>query len=251
LALGGRVVSCNGFSLKVVDKQNGVSEMTDERVQTEQDELILKLWDGDESAKGELVLLCAGRVEAGIQREFPALTEVEVEDVVAEAIKRFWKWRESYDPEAATLQTVIYGIAANVASEFRSGRYKWQKIRLRQVEDPVGLFDRTRYADAPDAAESDPKPPELQDALLVEVRAVFESLPALQQDILRAYADAEASEFELDAGDLGKELGIKHQDGVPIPAVTIRVYKLRAKAAIEKKLARAGHDLKAKGYTDD
>ncbi len=54
----------------------------------------------------------------------------------------------------------------------------------------------------------------------------------------------------MDAGDLGKELGIKHKDGVPIPAGTIRVYKLRAKAAIEKKLARAGHDLKAKGYTD-
>lgn len=245
------MVSCNGISLRVMDKQNGVSGMADERVQTEQeDELILKLWDGDESAKGELVILCSGKVEAAIQREFPALTAVEVEDVVAEAIIRFWDWRENYDPEAATLRTVIYGFAYKVASEFRSGRYKWQKIRLRQVDDPVGLFDQSQHADPPETLEPEPEPPEPEDALLSEARAAFESLPPLQQDILRAYADAEASEFDLDAGDLGKELGMKHKDGVPIPANTIRVYKMRAKEAIEKKLARAGHDLKAKGYTD-
>lgn len=251
MALGRLLVSCNGVSLRVVDKQNGVSGMADEPVQTEQqDELILKLWDGDESVKAELLRLFSARVEAAIKREFPALTEVEAEDVVAEAIRRFWEWREKYDPESATLQTVIYGIAVKVASEFRSGRYKWQKIRLRQVKDPVGLFDRTRHADPADTEEPDPEPPEPEEGLLADVRVAFAPLPALQQDILRAYADAEASEFELDAGDLGKELGIKHKDGVPIPAGTIRVYKLRAKAAIEKKLARAGHDLKAKGYTD-
>ena len=225
--------------------------MADDRVQTEhEDDLTLKLWDGDESVKGDLVVVCSGTVEAAIQREFPALTAVEVEDVVAEALRRFWEWRENYDPASASLRTVIYGIAVNVASEFRSGRYRWQKIRFRQVDDPIGLFDLTHHANSPDAPEPESKPPEPKDNLLADVRAAFESLPALQQDILRAYADAEASEFELDAGDLGKELGIKHKDGVPIPAGTIRVYKLRAKEAIEKKLARAGYDLKAMGYTD-
>ncbi len=181
------MVSCNGISLRVVDKQNGVSGMADEPVQTEQqDELILKLWDGDESVKAELLRLFSGKVEAAIRREFPALTEVEAEDVVAEAIRRFWEWRENYDPEAATLQTVIYGIAVNVASEFRSGRYNWQKIRFRQVEDPVGLFDRTRHADPTDTEGPDPKPPEPEDGLLADVRAAFESLPSLQQGILRA-----------------------------------------------------------------
>lgn len=243
------MVSCNGGSLKKVDHQNGVSGMADDRVQTEQqDDLTLKLWDGDESAKGELVSVYAGKVQAAIQREFPALTEADAEDVVAEAIRRFWEWRDNYDPERASLQTVVYGIAIKVASEFRSGRYKWQKIRFRQVDDPVGLFDQRHHINPPD--DPDPEPPEPEDAMAADVRAAFDSLSELQQDILRAYADAEASDFDLDAGDLGKELGIKHKDGVPIPASTIRVNKMRAKEAIEKKLARAGHDLKAKGYTN-
>lgn len=229
----------------------------DPPVQTQQqDDLVIKLWDGDESAKGELVMLCAGKVQAAIQLEFPALKAEEAEDVVAEAIRRFWEWRDNYDPETAKLSTAIYVIAVKVASEFRSGRYKWQKIRLRQVDDPVGLIDRDKQiqpAEIPEHEPPDPEPPdpEPEDALLADVRIAFESLSELQQDILRAYADAEASDFELDAGDLGRELGIKHKDGVPIPASTIRVYKKRAKEAVNKKLARAGHDLKAKGYSND
>jgi RNA polymerase sigma factor (sigma-70 family) len=224
----------------------------DPPVQTQQqDDLVLKLWDGDESAKGELVMLCAGKVQAAIQLEFPALKAEEAEDVVAEAIRRFWEWRENYDPESASIRTVIYGIAFKVASEFRSGRYKWQKIRLRQVDDPVGLIDQDKQTQPAEIPEPEPPEPEPEDALLADARAAFESLPELQQDILRAYADAEASEFELDAGDLGRELGIKHKDGVPIPASTIRVYKKRAKEAVNKKLARAGHDLKDKGYSID
>jgi len=56
-------------------------------------------------------------------------------------------------------------------------------------------------------------------------------------------AYAEAVDYELDAGLLGQRLGEELNNGVPIPAGTIRQYKRRAMAAIETELRKRGHDI--------
>lgn len=212
-----------------------------------QDELVLRMWDGDESVKGELIVAYAGKVEASIRNLFPTLTETEAEDVVAEAIRRFWHWRDKYDPARAKIQTVLYRFARNAASEYRCGRYRWQKIRFQQVDDPIEFINGVEDSETSNSNTQDP--PEPDPRLRKAVKAAFDSLSELQRDILQAYADA--GEYELDAAVLGRELGFKHKDGVPIPATTIRVYKKRAKDSMKQKLAREGYDLKTMGYTDE
>lgn len=222
--------------------------MTDGPIDTDlQDELTLRLWDGDDSVKGELILAWAGKLESAINREFPALRGADAEDVVAESIRRFWDWRTKYDPEKAKILTVLYRIAVKVASEYRSGKYNWQKIKFQQVDDPIAVVDQlnSTATSAPVEPESEP-----ESRFLQAVKTAFESLPELQQDILQAYADADVGDYKLDAAALGLELGHKHKGGVPIPAVTIRGYKKRAKEAMQQKLSKAGYDLKKMGYTN-
>lgn len=223
--------------------------MTDGQIDTElQEELTLRLWDGDESVKGELILASSAEIEAAIRREFPALTETDAEDVVAESIRRFWIWRENYDPERAKISTVLYRIAVKVASEYRSGKYKWQKAMLREKGVAAEFFQSLESTLAPpvdDADETDEPDSQLGKA----VKRAVESLPDIQQDILRAYADA--GDYPLDAAVLGRDLGNKYKGGVPIPAGTIRVYKNRGKEALTQRLSRDGFDLNKMGYLHD
>lgn len=220
--------------------------MNDSQVDTElQDDLTLRLWDGDDSVKGELILLFVSQVEGAIRRAYPSLSEIDAEDVVAEAIRRFWGWREKYDPERAKISTVLYRFADHVASEYRSGRYKWQKARLGEVGGADEFFaslESSPESTADEAEDTDEPDTRLGKA----IRRAVESLPEIQQEILWAYADA--GDYPLDAAVLGRELGDKHQNGVPIPAGTIRVYKSRAKETLTKQLLRDGYDLNKMGF---
>ncbi len=203
-----------------------------------QDDLTLRLWEGDESAKGAILNAWGGRVLFAIRKRYSVSVD-DAEDIVCEAMMRFWEWREEYDPNKAKVGTVLYKIATNVAAERISGRLAWQKAKLKEEKWDAKYFEKVQAdeqdADAPDDVGPNPSP--LQEAL----RKCWESLPALQQDILRAFSDAGA--YVLEAATLGRELGAKHRGGTPIPGGDIRVYKKRGWDSLERCMKKKNHDI--------
>lgn len=211
------------------------------------DDLALRLWDGDDSAKGEILMAWGGRTMLSIKKGYPTLSDDEVEDVICESILRFWRYRERYDPQLAKVGTLLYKIAVHVASEHISGRLAWQKQRNREAgSDPAFFADvqaRELVPEPPDDSAAKPSP--VQRALA----ECFAALPPLQQDIVRRYA--EAGNYEVDAASVGKELGVIHKQGVPIPAGTIRIYRSRAWESLDACMKKKNFDLKALGYRNE
>jgi len=211
------------------------------------DDLTLKLWDGDESAKGELLIACGGRVEVAIKRAFPALSAEDAEDVVGEAIRRFWIWRDKFNPTKAKLFTMLYKFADQVGVEYRTGRLKWQQAQIMERGVDAEFFQRVA---APEPAEepsddSGTKPSAVQRALA----ECFGALSDLQKDILQRFADARG--YEIDAATVGKDLGDKHKGGVPIPGGTIRTNRSRAWESLDACMKKKNFDLGTLGYTDE
>lgn len=200
------------------------------------EDLTLRAWDNDESVLGDLVLAYAGKLECAISKEFERLSKVEVEDVVAEAIKDFWKGRHKFDGQR-NLGAYLYRIANHVACELVSGRLNWQKSR--NLERSVDLFLVESDGEVPvsDLDELERQHPKICE----DLNQVVQQLSNIQQDVIWAYAFA--GDFELDAAHLGRELGNKHNNGVPIPAGTIRQYKKRAKDKITNEMKKRGYDL--------
>jgi DNA-directed RNA polymerase specialized sigma24 family protein len=213
------------------------------------DELILSIWEGDENAKAQIVVQFVPALERAISGQFRRLHSGEVEDVVAEAIRRFWARRATYDPARYRLDVCLYRTARQVACEYTAGRLKWQKARL--LERPVGDKDLWLRADREseelevrlDILEADK--PELVKALVEE----FGKLSALEQDVWQAFADADG--VELDSSQLGIEMGEKHNGGVPYTGVNIRVIKHRARAKLVTAMKARSFDLKKLGYGDE
>ena len=214
-----------------------------------QEELVLRIWDGDEAAKGELVMQAAPAVLAIIAMNYPRLDEATVEDVVSEAIVQFWAWRANYDPEKASLQTCIYRIADHVAIELVTGRRKWQKARKKEAGGDAyrpDLVEKKHLIDtALDEIEAKKSP------LLQNLAEAFTKLSPVERDIWWAFAKAASNDHELDAGGLGIELGRIHNGGVPYPAGTIRTYKSRAKQRLQLEMKRRGFNLQSIGIPDD
>ncbi len=212
-----------------------------------QDSLTLKLWEGDESAKGELLVAWGTRVEQAIRNAFPTLSFEDCEDVVAEAIRRFWMWREKYDPRRAAISTMLYKFAAQVAVELRTGRLKWQQSQIREKGVDADFFERIEAPVVPTVPADDhgPRASPVQKALAT----CFAALPALQKDILLRYG--EAGGFEIDAATVGRELGEKYKSGVPIPGGTVRTYRSRAWDSLDICMKKKSFDLKALGYLDE
>lgn len=219
----------------------------DKEARQHEEDLILRFWEGDESALAELACLYGPRIEKAIRGRFQSFNEHDAEDVVAEAIRRFWAWRARFDPAKARVGTVLYKFATNVARERRACRRRWEKAHAREEEYVDAVHESLRaYDTEADREALDPEPPS---ALLRAVAEIKGSLLPLEREIWEAYADA--GDTDLNAGQLGIELGAKHNDGVPIPAGTIRVTKHRAKEKILRELAKRGFDLKTLGLTND
>ncbi len=214
----------------------------------DQDDLTLRLWEGDDSAKGDLLRAWGGKILRAIGKRYPRLSEHDREDVVAEAIARFWQYyREIYDPALGTIGTLLYKIAVGVASERATGRYAWQKAMLKEHGHDAEFFARI------EVNEPDEEPPDDVGAEKSPVQSAlaecFDALSALQQDILFSYGSARAN--SLDASVVGRDLGNKHKNGVPIPAGTIRTNKSRAWDLLDKCMRKKGFDLNALGYTNE
>jgi len=173
------------------------------------DEIAVGLWDGNPDALSQLVAAHVGAVERCIQRKFPKLSPEEVEDIVATAVCRFWNSRDQYDG-TRSLRGYLYGIARNDALEYTARRRNWQKARHLEVQvDPEVLqaCSDGRFEEQLDKLEDDNK------GLLTAVKEAVEYLSPIQQDIL--YAFAFAGDYDLKAGELGRELGDKYDNGVP------------------------------------
>ncbi len=222
--------------------------MAKQMTQTEsEDDLILRMWDGDDSVKGDILKAWGGRVELMIRKSYPSLSTHDLEDVVCEAMTRFWDYREKYDPNRAKVGTVLYKIATRVAMEHISGQLVWQRAKLREERRADDFFEDiltpTPGDDPPD--DTGPNQSPFQHAL----KECWKALPALQQDILRAYGDA--GSYPLEAATLGRELGLKYKQGVPIPAGNIRVYKKRGWDSIECCMKRKNQDISCLRSTNE
>lgn len=213
----------------------------------QEDELILSIWEGDENAKAQLIDRYVPALERSIAGRFRRLHSAEVEDVVAEAILRFWSRRDKFDPAKVRLDVCLYQTAKQVASEYTSGRLKWQKARLleRRVQESnlVCTNQPDEIEDRLDRLEAEKSP------LLKAFGEEFAKLSPIEQDIWQAFADA--GDFELEASQLGIEMGEKYNGGVPYTGVNIRQYKHRAKQKLLLAMKAHGFDLKRLGYTND
>lgn len=204
-----------------------------------EDDLTLALWEGDDSVKGRILKAWGGRVLLAIQRGYPTLSDDDVEDVVSEAMMRFWEYRGKYDPKRAKVGTLLYKIATRVAAENISGQLAWQKARLKEEGRAAEFFEEvlSNVTDEVDPEDSGPKPSPFQRALA----ECWKNLSPLQQDILRAFGDA--GPYPLEAATLGKELGVKYKNGTPIPGGSVRVEKKRGWDNIELCMKRKNYDI--------
>lgn len=212
-----------------------------------EEDLTLKLWEGDETAKGELLVLWGNTLVGAIRKSFPTLSAEDAEDVVCEAIQRFWVWREKFDPSKSSIGSRLYWFAEKVAMEFRAGVLKKHQARVKEKgvdsEFFAGIATPMEEPEPPDDKGTSPSP--VQRAL----QECFKALSDLQRDILQAYGDA--GSYELDASSLGVELGHKHKAGVQIPAGTIRTNKSRAWDAMDLCMKKKNFDLAALGYSNE
>lgn len=199
-------------------------------------DMTLRVWDGDEAVLGELVMKHYGAIKRFIQKSYPRLSDEDVEDIVSVGIYRFWSCRQRYDGQRP-LGPWLCQFAINVAKESVARRFKWQKARQLevQVDFPIESAAAKETEDKLDRVEAqNPK-------LLSDIQRVIAELSPLQREIWSAYAFS--GNLTPDAGALGVELGKKYENGIPIPAGTIRVYKSRAINLVKAEMKKLGYDL--------
>lgn len=215
------------------------------------EELGKRLLKGDEAALGDLLALCGPRVESAIRKTHYTLSAGEAEEVVSEGIFRFWAWhkKKGFDPKKSAVMTMLYRFSDQVVVERVTGRLLSQKQMLR--ERSLG----SKHFELPDRTEQVELPPDDtgkgRSPVQTALADCYAKLLPLQQDILLAFALAKAKDFDLDAAQLGVELGRKHKGGVLIPGGSIRTTKSRAWDTLELCVSRRGFNLKAMGYFDE
>jgi len=208
------------------------------------DEFALHMWEGDESVKGEVLIRYGPALEKSIARRFPRLHSGEAEDVVCEAIRRFWESRDRYDPSIRPIRVLLYRICWQVATEYVTGHFSWQKARKLERS----LDAAYSVAGPDDAEELELDAIENQNPAFIKTFGeTFGRLDPIDREIWQAFADADG--YPVDATQLGIELGIKY-GGTPIPGGTIRQRKRRAKQWLFAEMKNRGYDLKELGYSD-
>jgi len=193
-----------------------------------QDEVAIRLWDGDETVLAEILVQYAPSLEKAIGGKYPSFSSQDLEDIVCEAIKRLWAKRDEYDDSKGSVHCLLYRIADNYAKDLlKSGWQKLQDKRESFYEDSLeDIID--------DKIEDDNELPDNYDSKFnKDLRVIVKNLPEIQQKIVWAFALA--PEGEINAPILSKELGY--------PAGTIRQYLKRAKDTIRAEMKKRGHDL--------
>ena len=196
-----------------------------------QDAIALKVFDGDESAVTDMLVHYGPRIERGLLRRYRGLLSVEdIEEIICDALRKFWSIRARYDDRKGSVRALLYVIARSRARDVL--HVGWRKAKLLEV-DVDKEFLESQYTDdrhvgAP-LLDDLPMPA----AIAKQEQAVRDTLaemPEVQRQILEHDALAED---EVDAVELGRRLG-------GVPGGTIRVYRARAKDAFRKGMTKRG-----------
>jgi len=198
-----------------------------------QDYIALKVFDGDESALTDILEHYGPRLEKWLLKAFPGALRVEdAEEIISDAVRRFWSYRKKYSDTKASIRCLLHVIARRRALDVLS--QGWQRARGLEVDVEKDFMDwqymENRHVGAPNPP--DEKTPESQERLRLAVRETMAELPELQRKILEHDALAED---EVDASELGRRLG-------GIPGGTIRTNRSRGKDAFRKGMKKRGYD---------
>ena len=199
-----------------------------------QDAIALKVFDGEESALADMLVHYGPRIERGLLKKYPGLLSLEdIEEIISDALRRFWSARDRYDDRKGSIRWLLYIIACRRARDVL--RLGWRRAKLVEV-DVEKEFLESQYVDDRHVGASisvDPPASEQANQRQQSVRDVLAELPDIQRQILEHDALAEE---EVDSTELGRRLG-------GIPGGTIRVYRSRARDAFRKGMKKRGHDV--------
>jgi RNA polymerase sigma factor (sigma-70 family) len=180
-----------------------------------------RLRRGDESALEAILYQLGPIVASGLRRRYVVLNSQDVEDILATALYRLWRYRKKYDPAKASLKALLCRIADNVAKNlFRLG---WQKLRQQEVE--VDAY--SKYVCPQKRVSGTAKTAKL----IEDLQQVLAKLPAVYRHIV--LADAYARDRVADSELLADELDI--------PSGTVRVYRNRAMTTIRLEMRKRGY----------
>lgn len=179
---------------------------------------------GDERRLEDVIRTCGSAVRAVVARRYAtALGSADVDDVLAVAIHRIWKYRAKLtsvdSPRAWFLR-----IADNVARDLL--RYGWQKARQLEVRTERAWLESIAEPPTPDTPANHTENAALTKAL----REIVAELPTIQAQII--WADAMHSDGLVPSEDLARELDI--------PQGTVRVYRKRALERVRKEIKKRG-----------
>jgi len=192
-----------------------------------QEDVALRLWDGDETVLTVILSRYAPAIEICLFQKYKrVLTREDIEDVVAFAVMALWEYRKSYDDHKASVWTLLYRMADCKAKDVIA--LGWHRAKQLEVGNGQALLAE-RAVVAGSLTDAAPTPSKL----LLDLGKVVASLPDDQQRIL--VAKSLAPDGEVTAGILGEELAM--------PEGTVRVYLSRAKQTVKQEMTRRGYNL--------
>lgn len=197
-----------------------------------QDDIALKVYEGDESALSDILRYYAPRIENYLINQYRGqLNNADVEDVVCIMVRKFWDYREQYDDKKGTIKSFLYFIANNVTKDIlRTG---WYKARQLERSTEREFFEQSLITenhlnqspmDTENSEESD---------IIKATNKVLSNLSDIQRKILLADAMADGV---AESAELGERLG-------GYPAATIRQYRMRAKKAFRDGMKKLGFNI--------
>ena len=200
-----------------------------------QDAIALKVFDSDESALTDMLVRYGPRLErALLKRFFGKLSVEDIEEILSDAIRKFWSARARYTDKKASIRWLLYVIAKRRALDvLRLGWHKAKSLELNVEKE----FLECQYVDGrhPGAATADDPP--VSEKTAQRDKAVRDTLAEITNPLQRRILEHDAfAEDEIDAAELGRRLG-------GIPAGTIRVNRARAKEAFKEGLKKRGYDV--------
>ncbi|GAB4148582.1 MAG: hypothetical protein Fur0037_16900 [Planctomycetota bacterium] len=181
---------------------------------------------GDPDALRRILSDYGGKVLRLLKREFEiVLGHHLLEDAIADASVRVWRFRDGYDPSRAAIATWFYSIARNCAR-------KMVEARCREVpSESLGeALEAREGAPAARGGAGDPN----QRSFADDVRECISALPPRQRDVLLADMAAGGTS---DSAALAARLGTSRN--------TIYVSRNQGRRALREALIRLGHDLPA------
>jgi len=201
-----------------------------------QDNIALKVFDGDESALEDILAHYGPQLSEWLLSTYSgAMTAEDVEEILCDTVRKFWSCRTTYDDRKGSIRTLLFTIAKNLTIDvLHKG---WQQTRKQETNVDMELLAwqnvKQCQAESPDTSE---KISDSQKKLYRAVRETLAELPELQRKILEHDALAED---DADANELGRRLG-----GIAgaIAGGTIRANRLRGKEAFRRGMKNRGYD---------